>query len=244
MPQASYPFTVEGQKAGFNNVLKLSGLADLLQMAAWRHAHDLGFGVETMMEQNQFWALSRMRIDIDSFPGYGSEVMVTTWPKSRDKFFAYRDLTLSKNDTVFARATSSYALVDIKSRRPIPLDSMPDSISLHNQHAIEDHAIKIEFNKGENVKHIQVENMDLDVHRHVNNIKYLDWAVNTLPLKYWYGNQVSRVEINFLRELWVENDIELHWTLDNNTLKVCGKTLGKDAFRVVLTMKAREFSKP
>ena len=145
MPIASYPFKVEGQQIGFNNRLKLSGLSDLLQIAAWRHAEELGFGLNEMMaNDNRTWAMSRIHIQIEKPAMHGDELIVKTWPKKKDRIFAFRDWLVEKDGEIIARATSTYLLIDLTTRRPISLTGLyDDALTEEGLHAIEEPAERI-----------------------------------------------------------------------------------------------------
>ncbi len=233
MPHATYSFTVQGQHAGYNNALKLSGLADFLQIAAWQHAQELGFGLDFLIEhQNCTWAMTRMRIDIEKFPAYNSKVQVTTWPKDKERLFAYRDLQAECNGEVIARATSTYVLIDLDSRRPISLDDFKEVLDLTEKHAIKEHVEKLNSNEGILRKTIVAQVTDLDLNRHVNNVRYFDWSQYLLPFEFWESHDITRVELNFMAEVNAGDTIELKGDLQGNILLMCGVKNGKDAFRI------------
>ncbi len=47
-------------------------------------------------------------------------------------------------------------------------------------------------------KNFQVRNSDLDMNHHVNNTKYLEWMIETIPEN--MNKKISEVDIIFLRE--------------------------------------------
>jgi len=241
MPQSTYSFVVQGQQADFNNALKLSGLADFLQIAAWQHAQDLGFGLDFLINhQNCTWAMTRIRIDIDHFPKYNSEVKITTWPKNKERLFAYRDLLAECNGKGFARATSTYVLIDLDTRRPISLDGFKEVLDLTEKHAIKDHVEKLNSNDGDLRKTIVAQVTDLDVNRHVNNVRYFDWSQYLLPFEFWEKHEIKRVEVNFLAEVNAGDTIELQGDLQDETLLMSGMKNGRDAFRIRLQFRSKE----
>ena len=241
MPQATFSFIVQGQQAGYNSALKLSGLADFLQIAAWQHAHDLGFGLDFLINhQNCTWIMTRIRIDIEEFPAYNSKVQVTTWPKNKERLFAYRDLQVECNEKVIANVTSTYVLLDLDSRRPIALNDFNDDVlDMSDRHAIKEPVEKLNSFVGELSKTIVAEVTDLDVNRHVNNIRYLDWAQYLMPLEFWEKHEIKRVEVNFLAEINAGDKIELKGEVTDNVFVMCGVKNDRDAFRVRMLLKSK-----
>jgi acyl-ACP thioesterase len=48
---------------------------------------------------------------------------------------------------------------------------------------------------------------DLDMYRHVNNVVYVEWAVETLPRAVWEGWTLRDHEINFRSETSIDDVI-------------------------------------
>jgi acyl-ACP thioesterase len=236
MPIASYPFKVEGQQIGFNNRLKLSGLSDVLQIAAWRHAEQLGFGLSEMMaNDNRTWAMSRIHIQIDKPAKHGDELIVKTWPKKKDRIFAFRDWFVEQEGEIIARATSTYLLIDLTTRRPISLTGLyDDALTEDGLHAIEEPAERIHEIEETEFKTIDSSYTDLDVNDHVNNVRYLDWAQSLMPASFWKERKVDSVLVNYFNEVHSDSSIALSGSVNGNTLKVLGKVNEKEMFKVEL----------
>lgn len=236
MPITSYSFKVEGQQIGFNNRLKLSGLSDVLQIAAWRHAEELGFGLNQMMaNDNRTWAMSRIHIQIEKYPTHGDALIVKTWPKKKDRIFAFRDWFVEKDGEVIARATSTYLLIDLTTRRPISLTGLyDDALTEEGLHAIEEPARRIKDIKEEVFKTIESNFTDLDINDHVNNIRYLDWAQSLMPASFWKAHKVDSVLVNYFNEILGDATINLNGGVVGDTLQVLGKVKEKEMFKVVL----------
>ncbi len=236
MPVASYPFKVEGQQIGFNDRLKLSGLSDVLQIAAWRHAEELGFGLSEMMaNDNRTWAMSRIHIQINKPAKHGDELVVKTWPKKKDRIFAFRDWFVEKDGEIIARATSTYLLIDLSTRRPISLSGLyDDALTEEGLHAIEEPAERIQDIEEKEFKTIVSSYTDLDVNDHVNNVRYLDWAQSLMPAGFWKERKVDSVLVNYFNEVYADSSIQLSGCVKGNTLQVLGKVNEKEMFKVEL----------
>ena len=49
-------------------------------------------------------------------------------------------------------------------------------------------------------KHFDVRLHDLDINQHVNNVKYIEWALESIPLNIWNAKMISSLEITFRSE--------------------------------------------
>ena len=50
---------------------------------------------------------------------------------------------------------------------------------------------------------------DLDIVNHANNVKYLEWCLNTMDRKFVLKQHIKGFEMNFLKELSLHDEIEI-----------------------------------
>lgn len=164
--------------------LKPSSVFNYFQEAAWRHAEMLGFGYGALLERNLFWVLSRIYLEWDAPLRWGDEVVIETWPKGIHKLFALRDFVVrTESGTPAIRATSAWLTLDVESRRPRrPQDIMKPEVMLESEHAVEELPPKLAI--GDELEPVDgrvARYSDLDVNRHVNNARYVDWIFDAVP---------------------------------------------------------------
>ena len=63
----------------------------------------------------------------------------------------------------------------------------------------------------------QVVISDIDMNQHVNSMKYLQWALDTMSLDDIMTKKVKRLDINFLREALYGQKIEIYTQETDNT---------------------------
>ena len=57
---------------------------------------------------------------------------------------------------------------------------------------------------------------DIDMNQHVNSMKYLQWAIDTLSLDEVMNTTIKRIDINYLREALYNQNIGIYRTdVDN-----------------------------
>lgn len=197
-------FTVNSYLSDLNSKLTIPSMFSLFQEVAWKHATQNGFGYEHLLQQGLFWALSRVKVQVNRLPQWGERFSLTTWPSGIDGIFALRDFQITdQQDQTLASACSSWLVVDIKTRRPRRLDSFREVMPMRTDlRALDANPGKIPTPTTDpTFEHsVTPKTLDLDVNSHTNNTKFVEWAVNSLPLHVYKSLEVKGVEINYLSE--------------------------------------------
>jgi len=187
----------------FNSRLNVFSLFNYFQEIAWEHAGILRFGYDDLSENDQFWVLSRIRVEVERLPLWTEEVTLMTYPRGVDGPFALRDYELfdAKGNKIIS-GVSSWLIVNSKTHRPV----RPTELDL--THAVSERcALNVNASKIADIKQTPVyvdefivKASDIDVNLHVNNTRYVEWAYNTFPLDYHKDYLLKVVEVNFLAE--------------------------------------------
>ncbi|HEX9106088.1 MAG TPA: acyl-ACP thioesterase domain-containing protein, partial [Longimicrobiales bacterium] len=99
--------------------LRTSALMGYLEDAAGAHAAAFGVGVRELQPRGFAWVLSRYHLRLLRVPLLGESLEVSTWPSGRTAVFATRDFEVrDAGGSVVALATTSWAVIDLASKRP------------------------------------------------------------------------------------------------------------------------------
>ncbi len=204
-------FLVLSNEADIHNRASVYSLSNYLQEAARAHAQQLGWGVELLRGKKQFWVLTRLHVQIIDAPEPGTTISVQTWPKGRDRIFALRDFFIGSNGQTIVRATSSWALLGLPHRRPMGLDEMGDLMHERKDiHAIEEVPDKLPRPKGEIETFVhEVRYSELDLNGHVNNTRYINWMLDTLPIEFHRAHSVNEIQCNYLAEVFPDQNLTI-----------------------------------
>lgn len=243
------PVTREGYKF-FQNIcvpcyqtnrqtfLKPAAFMDLAQEIAYWAASELGFGYDTLHVHHTAWVLSRMHIHFDSYPKWRENVSLCTWHKGAEGLFYIRDFDMrGAAGERCIQATSSWVVIDEQSRHFVRPEDLQDL--LHT--ACADSAIATPAPKIQLPREAQPEfagehtvvYSDLDLIGHTNNVRYVVWAMDCLPLEQ-AELPVKDLYINFNKETTPGERIELFRVQSGNAWYVEGRTEGKPCFIVKL----------
>jgi acyl-ACP thioesterase len=196
----SEKFKVRSYEVDVTGRVTVLTISNFLQEIAGNHAGELGVSVDKLFEKNMTWVLSRLHLQMYSYPFWREMVNVETWPSDAYGKFATRDFEIyNSKHKLIGKATSSWMLIDLKKMRPI---TMPDFI-MSIERPEKPRAIKDNFEKLPQLEKIEYKNSykvrlsDLDINQHVNNVNYIEWAIETIPVAIRKKFMLSEIEISF-----------------------------------------------
>ncbi|MBP3944118.1 hypothetical protein J5U18_11240 [Sphingobacteriaceae bacterium WQ 2009] len=220
-----------------NGKLKYSEISNLFQITAGEHAEALDFSFQTMLTFNQAWVMSRMRIELNKLPKLGDQVELTTWIQDFDGARSTRNFTISKDGVTYISGSSYWAVINFKLRKSENLAINTDHVKLFPSHqatAFPVDKLNI-FQACETVDSHRVRLSDLDVVRHVNNVKYVDWCLDQLDIEDVLQKPIASIAMNFLRELTYDDIAEIQHQQQENVHFMRIQRTGKVAFAMELT---------
>lgn len=186
--------------------LSMISVCNYLQNAASRHAHELGVALEHLLPGRHTWVLSRLKLKMESWPQWRDNIQIYTWPSGVQRLFALRDFRLTQGeDTAFCSAISGWLVIDAETRKPMRVKPFVDKISnVTFDRALPDKLNKLSpLDRHEYAQGLRVRRRDLDVNRHVNNVSYVEWLIESIPEEVASAGVMTGLEINFMQEAFL-----------------------------------------
>lgn len=215
-------FVIRSYEIDQNGKATLPHIANYFQEAAGLNARDLNFDIEDLHKQNNTWVLYRLHIRIDRFPERWQPVMVHTWPSSGDGIRAFRDYELldSQGNTLGV-GISQWMVLNITNRRPvrIPREVMEMGLGVKEHQLPVDKEPFDSFDDPDFETTIITGRHDLDMNRHVNNVKYIEWMIGYVPESFSKSKRCSDLHIQYHKE---SKMLE--------SLSICGKQIEQGLF--------------
>lgn len=205
---------IKSYETDINAYLKLYSFMNFAQEIAGLHADSLGFGYDSLIKNGIAWVLSRVHVKFNRVPVWKEEISIETWHKGSDRLFGYRDFeVLDKDGKKIIIATSSWLLINIETRRLHRINNIMEENTGDNgiRHAIKEPAERLvspaemEFARTRFVSF-----SDVDINRHTNNAKYIEWALDCLDLDLITKMKVTGMTINFNTESRVGDEITFY----------------------------------
>lgn len=193
--------------------LSFPGFTRFIEESAWRHANELGFGLNDTQDAGIVWVIVRLEIDIVSIPAWGDVVSITTWPRGVDRLFAYREFEIhNANGDVQARATSTWIVIDSKLRKAVKPSIVESVLPYVDRTKV----------MGRNADRLHMDDSkqlcitrnvvfsDIDTNGHVNNCKYLEWVIDLMDVDDLKNIENCNVSLNFVNELLPGDSIRIY----------------------------------
>ncbi|GMI99725.1 hypothetical protein HRI_003641800 [Hibiscus trionum] len=206
---------VRSYEVGVDKTASLESLFNLFQETALNHVWmsgllSNGFGAtHGMMRNNLIWVVSRMHVEVDHYPIWGEVIEIDTWVGASGKNGMRRDWIIRSQATgiTYARATSTWVMMNVQTRR---LSKMPDEVRgeispwfIEKQaikEAVPEKIVKLDDKAKYVNSGLKPKRSDLDMNHHVNNVKYVNWMLETIPDKFLECNKLSSIILEYRRE--------------------------------------------
>jgi acyl-ACP thioesterase len=189
---------VDGRKK-----LSLPGLFLFLQEIALEHATLRGFGYDHLKTRGQFWVLAKVKVLLYDYPQWNDELRIDTWSKEPELLTAYRDFEgYDAASRKLFSATSAWHILSEGAHRPQRVDDLKHAFLIpENKHAIDGKPAKIPApGVAPATAPQQVVWSDIDVNMHVNNSRFVQWVIDSLPAGFVPERRVTEIEVNFLQQ--------------------------------------------
>ena len=164
--------------------LTIGALLNYFQDSCTFQSEEIGLGVEYAEREHHAWVLSAWQIVVDRYPKLCEEVTVGTFPYDFKGFLGSRNFVLMTGDgTCLAKANSLWTLLSTDTGRPqMPSEKMLASYPLEEKLDMDYAPRKIAIAEGGETKEILVvKKHHLDTNHHVNNVQYVNMAMEYLP---------------------------------------------------------------
>lgn len=157
----------------------------LLEETAADHCYSINNSLYDLEKQNAGWILRSGVLQMDRYPVYKEKIIIRTWLSGYSAIKGFREnLIYDEHDNIIGKAKGLWVFFDINRRRPIRIyDEIREKWSSCNEESIRiDITKKIEAIDSANYMHeFNIKRFDTDMNKHVNNIRYLQWVIESIP---------------------------------------------------------------
>lgn len=199
-------FKIHSYEAEPSSFATPQSICRFLQEVASNHSDKLGVSGETISSVGQMWVLSQLSLKMSEYPKWHDSLSIKTWPTKRTTALrAFRDFVLFDDTSrETGKASSMWLLLDKESRRPQKIQTYlnqytgdghdPDML-----HPIEKNLFD-QQNSQISSRIFKVRASDIDYNFHVNNVCYLEWALEAILPEVRLRNFMSEFDVHFIRE--------------------------------------------
>lgn len=205
-------FFLTAGRCNAEGVLPLQSLVQCLIDIATEHANSINIGYDRLIRHNCTWVLSRIAIEMESYPGINNGFSITTWIVKSNRLYSDRAFRITdSNGNVTGYALTTWVAIDISERKGANLDKifeegLPDTgvtppvlpLKRHSAISNPDCVIPYTFRY-----------TDIDCNRHVNSTRYVELVLNSFDLDFFDAHTFSRIEIAYHAEAYFGQQVNV-----------------------------------
>ena len=211
--------TLKYDDIGKSNCFNIRSLVKYLGDAASAHASSVGLGLNEIPITHIAWVIVDWKIKMFSHPQYNEEIIIKTWPRVLEKFYSYRDFEVfDNNNNLIAIASSKWIMINSETKKIEKINNtVLSSYEVYKKSVFSeplDEKPKIPDNLKLNFTYT-IQRRDIDTNGHVNNLHYIDYALETLPEEVYYSNVFNNIDIHYKKEIKY-GDINCYYCFENN----------------------------
>ncbi len=181
----------------------ISRMMNFFDDVAVHQSEKLGIGLDYLSQKGLTWVLYQWNIEIKKYPFYRDIVKVWTEPTGFNKYYAYRRYSISGSDGgKMAEAHSVWFLVDVGNKRPVKVTE-----DIYKAYGVDEEKKEVIANEKieapisvDAEREFSVRYNDIDTNGHVNNARYVDWAIEALPEEILRDYSLEGLKIAYKKE--------------------------------------------
>ena len=201
---------------------KMSSIINYFCDIGTKQSEELGVGIDYLTERRLAYVFYRYDIKVNRYPKYGEKIKVVTMAKSFKKFYASRAYEIyDENNEKIVEGEGIFLLINIDRRRAlrIPEDQyIAYRVDIENCPDIKITKLEKLTNEVDR-SNFKVRYGDIDSNMHVNNVKYVEWAVESLPLDIVLNYELKELSVVFEKECRYGAEIIASYEIKENEEK-------------------------
>ncbi len=219
---------VIAERVFFDRKMSVPGIIAEFQDAVLRHSEEMKVDRKVIFPKfNAYWVISKLHLDIKSFPEVDEKIKVETWPlKPSFVVFEREAAVYRESGELCVSVSSEWCVVDGTTRRIRRSDSFEYPAFTHAARRFEpgycrfaspetdDGCLRFSHTVGLN---------DLDMNVHMNNIAYVRLATDTLSMDEYTSRPVRAADVRFRSQMYFGEELLVYRKDDADRVFVTGK---------------------
>lgn len=164
-------------------------------------------------ENETTWVFFDYDIAMYRYPRYREKVKIRTYVEAIRKFYSTRIFeAYDMEGNLVSKASVLAFLINKNTRRPARISEaeyeahgltkessklLRDKLKFEN---FDEYEVKLNFN---------IRYLDIDLNRHVSNIKYIEWVLETVPFHIVSEYKMKRIKIKFEKEITYGHNVNI-----------------------------------
>lgn len=167
---------------------------------------------QEFLEPNQSWVITQNQLCKEGSFDETSEVTVTTRVTQANRFFIQRFYEYFQHNKRIATMTTQFVAIDLQTRRLVRLNVMQQSLKEVIDPEYKKALPQLNAKSNEQIEdYFQpvIEDSDIDINNHVNNLIYLRWVLNHAQKAGLSLEAIQQIDIKYSQELMADDKVTI-----------------------------------
>lgn len=196
---------------------RLAFYFQIVQEAAAMHAALRGCSIPTLHQEGKTWVITHSSMEVYRYAAWTDLIQVETWAQEPIRLHLPRVVKgYDQQGNLLFIAKTHWAIIELDSGRPARPKDMAFRIGLPPE-SDEIHRLDMTLPRKKEEQDLEllcthkpvIAYLDTDRNLHVNNISYLNWALESLPSSFRNRCKVASIDISYFRQTFLEDDLEV-----------------------------------
>jgi acyl-ACP thioesterase len=185
-----------------------------------------------LVKENIYWVIAGFDLEfVKETPFWSEQIKVEVWVSELTKMKMFTDFVFYHNNEVFAKGNACWFILDMNSKRPLPMNKISDKIEIipelvlgeHSKYSVEDWVETVA-----EVKYTTNIN-DIDFNNHVSNKSYINLAQSTIGADFRSKHGLKKLTVKFCKETFIYDKLECKTYKGSDNLTYIHKILKDSA---------------
>lgn len=193
----------------------------VLQEVAGHHAAIKGCSIPELNAEGKTWVVTRTKMKINRYTAWPERLLLETWAQPGHKLhFPRATRIVDEQGKQVLEAMSWWAVLDIEHNfRPCRPQEITDRIgspstedTLHHFDPALGKRTTYEDAQAQDVYSYkpQIKYLDTDYNHHVNNVSYIGWMLDSLPIPFRDTYKVAEIDVSWKHQTFRTDDITVY----------------------------------
>ena len=201
------------------NRLTNKAIINFMQDVAGCHADSLGDGLNNKSETHTAWLLLNWKVRVFFRPKCEDKITIKTWARRMERCYSWREFEIYCGDNKVAIATSKWVFVNCETEKIMRIpQELKDKYCENGEGVFEEEIVeKLKEPEGLEIAYEEtIGRTKIDTNNHLNNLYYLDYAIESLPEEVYENNTFNNIEIMYKKEIKYKDKIKCLYKCENN----------------------------
>ncbi len=209
---ATETFTLQSRDVDRYSTCNADTYFHYMQDVAGLHATHMGIAINDLRERGRTWMVNRTKMKIHSYATWPSEIKVETWPQTPVKFYCPRGCRGYSGDTLLFESMTRWLIIDLeKGRIAKPESENFERFDVSGRHEPVEMDARLSFTpetyESTREAPLTIRYKDTDTNRHVNNVSFVQWMLESLPFSFLEENSLTEIDISYIKEAFDEDEL-------------------------------------